>query len=166
MKQVRAMLDAMPAGSEIERRDRAVVAFALLSGARDRAIVSFKLKHIDVENELIEQDAREVKTKRAKTFTTWFFPVGDDFHAIVVDWIAFLRTEKGLRPGRPALSEIQGRARRRSRLSRGRARPCALGECEPRSRDLQGGLRARGPALFQSAFTSEHACATCLRPRA
>ena len=38
MKQVRAMLDAMPAGSEIERRDRAVVAFALLSGARDRAI--------------------------------------------------------------------------------------------------------------------------------
>jgi site-specific recombinase XerC len=48
IKQVRAMLDAMPAGNEIECRDRAVIAFALLSSARDRAIVSFKLKHIDV----------------------------------------------------------------------------------------------------------------------
>lgn len=101
VRQVHAMLDAMPKESEIERRDRAVIAFALLSGARDRAIVSFKLKHIDVENELIEQDAREVKTKRAKTFTTWFFPVGDDVRAIVVDWIAFLRAEKGFVPDDP-----------------------------------------------------------------
>jgi site-specific recombinase XerD len=95
IQQVRAMLDAMPADSEIERRDRAVVAFALLSGARDRAIVSFKLKHIDVEKELIEQDAREVRTKNAKTFTTWFFPVGADIRAVVVDWVEFLRVKKG-----------------------------------------------------------------------
>jgi integrase/recombinase XerD len=95
LKQVRAMLDAMPKGNEIERRDRALVAFALLSGARDRAIVSFKLKHVDVEKELIEQDAREVRTKRAKTFTTWFFPVGDDIRKIFVDWVAYLREQKG-----------------------------------------------------------------------
>jgi hypothetical protein len=43
-----------------------------------RSIVSFKLKHVDVENELIEQDARDVQTKAAKTFTTWLFPVGED----------------------------------------------------------------------------------------
>ena len=101
IKQVRAMLDAMPAGSEIEQRDRALIAFTLLSGARDRAIVSFKLKHIDVENELIEQDAREVRTKRAKTFTTWFFPVGDDIRKIFVDWVAFLREQKGFGPEDP-----------------------------------------------------------------
>ena len=95
VKQVRAMLDAVPAGGEIERRDRAVVALALLSGARDRAIISFRLKHIDVEDELIEQDAREVRTKRAKTFSTWFFPVGDYIRTIVVDLITFLRKEKG-----------------------------------------------------------------------
>jgi len=101
IKQVRAMLDAMPARSEIERRDQALIAFALLSGARDRAIISFKLKHIDVESELIEQDAREVRTKRAKTFSTWFFPVGDDIRQIVVDWVAFLREEKGFGPEDP-----------------------------------------------------------------
>jgi len=95
------MLDAMPTGNEIEQRDRALVSFALLSGARDRAIVSFKLKHVDIENELIEQDAREVRTKRAKTFTTWFFPVGDDIRKVFVDWLAFLREQKGFGPEDP-----------------------------------------------------------------
>jgi integrase len=95
LKQVRAMIEALPAATEIQQRDRALIAFALVSGARDRAIVSFKLKHIDIENELIGQDARDVRTKRAKTFTTWFFPVGEDIRQVFVDWVAFLREQKG-----------------------------------------------------------------------
>ena len=108
LKQVRAMLDAMPTGSEIEQRDRALVAFAILSGARDRAVISFKLKHIDVENELIEQDARDVRTKRAKTFTTWFFPVGDDIRQIFLEWVSFLRTKKGFGPEDPLFPKSKG----------------------------------------------------------
>ena len=34
---------------------------------------------------LLEQDAREVCTKRRKTFTTWFFPVGEDFRRVVAE---------------------------------------------------------------------------------
>jgi integrase len=99
--QVRAMIDALPNGTDIERRDRAVIAFAILSGARDRAIISFRLKHIDLKQDLIEHDARDVRTKRAKTFTTWFFPVGDDFRQIVVDWVSYLREEKGFGSDEP-----------------------------------------------------------------
>ena len=44
----------MPMKTEIERRDRALVAFTILTGARDSAIVSFRLKHIDVEARLLE----------------------------------------------------------------------------------------------------------------
>ncbi len=101
LTQIRTVLDAMPAATEIERRDRALIAFAILTGARDRAIISFKLKHIDIERELLEQDARQVLTKRAKTFTTWFFPVGAAIQQIVVDWVTFLRTEKGFGPEDP-----------------------------------------------------------------
>jgi integrase len=101
LAQVRAMLDAMPRETEIEKRDRTLVAFTILSGARDRAIVSFRVKHIDIEQGVIQQDPREVRTKRAKTFTTWFFPVGDDFRKTVVDWVTFLRTEKGFGPDDP-----------------------------------------------------------------
>ncbi len=94
LDQIRAVLAAMPTETEIEQRDRALIAFAILTGARDRAIVSFRLKHIDIEGRLLEQDAREVRTKRAKTFTTWFFPVGADIEQIVADWVAFLRDVK------------------------------------------------------------------------
>jgi hypothetical protein len=39
-------------------------------------------------------DAREVRTKFSKTFTTWFFPVGNEVRQNVADWVAYLKTEK------------------------------------------------------------------------
>jgi integrase len=101
LTQIRAMLDAMPKKTEIDKRDHALVAFTILSGARDGAIISFRLKHIDIERGMIEQNAREVRTKHAKTFTTWFFPVGDDIRQIVIAWIEFLREQKGFGPDDP-----------------------------------------------------------------
>ena len=95
LDQIRQVLAAMPAETDVEKRDRALLAFTILTGARDRAIVSFKLKHIDIERALLQQDAREVRTKRAKTFTTWFFPVGNDIRAYVVNWVRLLRNERG-----------------------------------------------------------------------
>ncbi len=94
LEQIRRVLNSMPAQSDIEKRNRTAIAFVILTGARDGATASFKLKHIDIEAEKIEQDAREVKTKRSKTFTTCFFPVGDDIRDIVVSWVNFLRKEK------------------------------------------------------------------------
>ena len=41
----------------------------------------------------VGQDAREVRTKNSKTFTTYFFPVGDDIRQIVADWTEYLREE-------------------------------------------------------------------------
>jgi integrase len=94
LEQIRRVLQTMPAQTEIERRDRAVIAFTILTGARDGAIASMKLKHIDIDQNLVEQDAREVRTKASKSFPTFFFPVGDDIRSIVVEWVTFLRTEK------------------------------------------------------------------------
>ena len=50
-----------------------------------------RLKHIDLSARTVSQHAREVKTKFRKSFTTTFFPVGDDIRQIVLDWIAYLR---------------------------------------------------------------------------
>ncbi len=47
----------------LERRNRALVAFTLLTGARDSAIASMNLKHVDLITNSVDQDAREVKTK-------------------------------------------------------------------------------------------------------
>jgi integrase len=94
LEQIRHVIQIMPSGTEIDRRDRALIAFTILTGARDGATASIKLKHVDIEQGRLDQDARQVNTKFSKTFTTWFFPVGDEIHQIVADWVNYLRTEK------------------------------------------------------------------------
>jgi integrase len=94
MEQVLHVLARMPCGTEVERRNRALVAFVVLTGARDRAVASFKLAHIDLAAGTVYQDARDVQTKNSKTFTTYFFPVGNDFRGIVAEWVEYLRTER------------------------------------------------------------------------
>jgi len=93
LEQVEHVLQHMPASTAIEKRDRALIALTLLTGARDSALVSLKLKHLDLAERKLIQDAREVNTKFAKSFTTWFFPVGDAVIAIIEDWVQFLREE-------------------------------------------------------------------------
>lgn len=94
LDQVKHVISTMPAITEIERRNRALIAFTILTGARDSAIVSMKLKHVDLSANCIYQDAREVKTKFSKTFTTYFFPLDEDIRQIVADWVMYLREEK------------------------------------------------------------------------
>lgn len=93
LEQLKHTLAAMPAVTDIQKRDRALIAFTLLSGARDGAIASFKLKHVDFNADTVYQDARDVKTKFSKTFTTCFFPVGDDVRQIVFEWVQYLKNE-------------------------------------------------------------------------
>ena len=92
LEQIRHTLFQMPTSTGIERRDRAVIAFALLSGARDNAIASLSLRHIDLARRVVDQDARDVRTKARKSFLSGFFPVGEDVEAIVADWIEELTT--------------------------------------------------------------------------
>ena len=93
LEQIKHVIELMPYETDIERRNRALIAFTILTGARDSAIASFKIKHIDLKAETVFQDAREVKTKFSKTFTSYFFPVGDNIKSIVVDWVKYLTEE-------------------------------------------------------------------------
>src|SRR5262249_12656366 len=63
LEQIRHAIRTMPATTEIERRDRALIAFTILTGARDGAIASFKFKHIDIDQRWVDQDARQGNTK-------------------------------------------------------------------------------------------------------
>ena len=94
LEQIKHVINTMPADSDIERRNRALVAFTLLTGARGSAIASMKLKHVDLITNSVNQDARQVKTKFSKTFNTFFFPVGMEVREIVVVWVSYLRDKK------------------------------------------------------------------------
>jgi site-specific recombinase XerD len=48
LDQIRRVLSTVPLDTEIHIRDRALIAFVILTGARDRAVASFRLRHLDL----------------------------------------------------------------------------------------------------------------------
>lgn len=90
-EQCRHAFAQMPDTTPLQRRDKTLFAFMMLTGARDGAVASLRLKHIDLVENCVHQDARDVNTKFAKTFTTWFFPVDDTYLNTFRDWVTYLR---------------------------------------------------------------------------
>ena len=91
LEQVRHVLSVMPSATVLERRDRALVAFAAITGARVMALATFRLGHVDLDAGQVEQDARTVATKFAKTFRTVFMPVCEGAQEIIMEWVKELR---------------------------------------------------------------------------
>jgi hypothetical protein len=90
LEQVHHVLSIMPCATGISATARCV-AFALLTGARATGRWHRSLKHVDLQEGRVDQDARDVRTKANKTFSTWFFPVGGRALEIVRDWCTHLR---------------------------------------------------------------------------
>jgi integrase len=123
LDEIKRVLALMPAETAIERRNRALIAFAIMTGARDGALASFRLKHVDLKAQTVFQDAREVRTKARKTFVSTFFPVGPEPVAIVADYIAMLKGELGFGPDDPLFPSTQiGRGADRGFIAQGLSR--------------------------------------------
>jgi site-specific recombinase XerD len=101
IEQVKHVITSMPNDSDVQRRDRAVIALALLTGARDNALASFAMKDVNLAERCVYQDARHVRTKFSKSFPTWFFPVGEEVLAAFAEWVTYLRDVKHWGPDDP-----------------------------------------------------------------
>ena len=84
----------MPSATDIEKRNRAIIAFMTMTAARVDAVASMRLKHIDLVERRVFQEAKQVRTKFSKSFTTYFCPVGDDIFMIFAEWVEFLQRER------------------------------------------------------------------------
>ncbi len=148
----------MPGETDVELATAPSIAFTLLTGARDGAIASMKLKHVDIAEGKVVQDAREVRTKFSKSFTTTFFPVGEDVRQIVVDWVTFLANEKLFGPTDPLFPATQvvlgeGHCFQAGGLSRSH-----WSNATPIRAIFKEAFETRRPALRQSALVPEDAC--------
>jgi integrase/recombinase XerD len=101
----------MPSETVIDRRNRALVAFAILTGMRDRAMVSLSLLHVDLTKSppLVRQEPDRVATKFSKNINTYFFNLGDDLIEIVANWIDELRTVHLFAPNDPVFPKTKVR---------------------------------------------------------
>lgn len=93
-QQIESVLERSPVATILDRRNRAAIAFTWLTGVRDGALISLKLRHVDLGKQLVDQDPREVKTKNSKQLRTTFLGVGGSALRIVEEWIEELRRDR------------------------------------------------------------------------
>lgn len=70
--EIKTVIFSIPTETEIKKRNQALIAFTLLTAIRIEAITSLKLKHINLDQELVIQDRTEVKTEGSKNFYLCF----------------------------------------------------------------------------------------------
>ena len=110
----------MPQETEVDRRNRAMVALAALTAARADALASMRLRHIDIKAGCISQDARQVRTKYSKSFPTFFVPIGGNALSIVEDWVSYLQRERLWGPDDPLFPATRVALDDESSICRGR----------------------------------------------
>lgn len=94
LQQVKALC-SFPVSSEIDRRDRALIAFTALTGMRDQAIVTLPIRCFDIDELRVDQNPKlGVETKFSKEITTTLFRVDDQLLTFITDWYKYLVEEK------------------------------------------------------------------------
>ncbi|MFD1341487.1 tyrosine-type recombinase/integrase [Litorisediminicola beolgyonensis] len=86
------MVARMPTRTILERRDRAMVAFAFISGFRAATLTALRIRHVDFENRTVVQDAREVPAKNSKSYLAKWFPRTDAFQDVFLAWVEELKS--------------------------------------------------------------------------
>lgn len=101
--EVLQVIESIGDQTEVERRDRALICFTLLTGARISAIISLPLKSFDKKRLTVEQDpSYGVKTKFSKRIITTFFPLPDKRPLqYFLEWFGYLEKEKGFTSNDP-----------------------------------------------------------------
>lgn len=90
IKQATRALEMMPATTPREMRDKALFALLCLTGIRISALISLRLKHVDLADKSVTQNPREVATKFGKSLHTFFARGFPEAEAALRVWITHL----------------------------------------------------------------------------
>jgi len=88
------LADSIETISEIDLRDRALIAFALLSGMRDKAIITLPLGCFDTEKLSIDQNPKQgVETKFSKYIPSTLYKFNDKLLKYITEWVKHLKSK-------------------------------------------------------------------------
>jgi integrase len=94
LEQIKTLCE-FPIRSEIDQRDRALIAFTTLTGMRDRAIVTLRLGCYDPGERLVKQlPSMGVATKFSKDIYTTLLAIDDDLMRYFTEWYEYLKSER------------------------------------------------------------------------
>jgi len=102
-EEVLKVAESISGKTEVEKRDRALISFTLLTGARISAIVSLRMKSFDRRRFVVEQSPSSgVKTKFSKQIITALFPLPDAKPlAYFLEWFDYLEQKRKFSPNEP-----------------------------------------------------------------
>lgn len=102
LKELEKALKGMPNESDIQKRDRAIFAFMIITCVRDASLVSLKRKDVNAEAKTVWQDPKHVKTKFGKGIVTRFIgmplPMAEE---IVLEWLKYIDDVLKFKPNDP-----------------------------------------------------------------
>ena len=102
LNQLESTVRTMPEKTDIEKRNKGMFAFVIITCVRNDALITLKMKDIDVEKKTAWQDPKHVRTKRRKGIVTGFvravMPLAED---IVLEWIKYATEVLELKPNDP-----------------------------------------------------------------
>lgn len=102
LEEVKKMCSSIKVKNDIDRRDRALIAFTLLSGMRDDAIVSLSMGSFDPNKLTVSQDpSKGVRTKFSKHIDTTLFKFDETLLEYFLDWYKYLKEIKGYKGNDP-----------------------------------------------------------------
>lgn len=90
IRQAKRALERMPSDTPRQMRDKAIFALLCLTGVRVAALVSLKIKHVDLEEKSVTQNPREVATKFGKQIDTFFAQGFDEAEQAFAEWTTYL----------------------------------------------------------------------------
>ena len=90
VNQAKRALDLMPSKTPRALRDKAVFALLCLTGVRVAALVSLRVKHVNLIEKSVTQNPREVDTKFGKSIDTFFTQGFERAEAALTAWITHL----------------------------------------------------------------------------
>ncbi len=92
---VKRLCDSIEIKTEVDQRDRALIAFHFLSAMRVSAIFTLPLGCFDIEKLQVTQDPMAgVKTKFSKRIFTTLIKVDDELLKYILEWVAYLKKIK------------------------------------------------------------------------
>lgn len=103
IKQAKRALSLMPESNPRELRDKAIFSLLCLTGIRVAALISLRIKHVDLDEKSVDQNPREVATKFGNNIDTFFAKGFEEAEAVLATWIDYLDETALYNPDDPLL---------------------------------------------------------------
>lgn len=158
INQAKRALSMMPEDTPRALRDKALFALLCLTGIRVGAVITLRVKHVDLEDKSVRQNPREVATKFGKNLESFFhqgFPEAKD---LLARWITYLDETAFYGPDDPLFPASERAAQGAAGFKSGGFERRHWSTTEPVRRIVNGAFQRAGLSSFgPHAFRHMHA---------